>query len=75
MENGEGAAPNGGVHVTKQEHENLRAYVTRRFDEQEKQLKHIADMGRMSATALELLLQERGLDMPQSPGEDDAEPT
>lgn len=67
----EGVGPNGGVHVTKAEHENLRQYVERRFDEQAEQLKFIVEQSKLTGLAMELLLKSRGLDG----DDDDAEPT
>lgn len=56
-----------GMHPTRAEHEDLRDEMRREFKEVKDALKFLGDQARMTGQALELLLAERGLDLP---GED-----
>jgi hypothetical protein len=57
------ASASNGSHATKAEHESLRAYVERRFNEQAEQLNFIAQQARLTGQAVELLLRAQGLDL------------
>lgn len=56
------AAEANGEHATKVEHETLRKYVERRFDEQDRQLDFIAEQVKLIGQAMEALLKASGVD-------------
>jgi hypothetical protein len=56
--------PNGKApHASKAEHDDLREYVERRFNEQAELLNFIAVQARLTGQAVELLLKAQGLDL------------
>ena len=63
----------GNGHATRAEHESLRTVVEAMREEQLRQretLKFIEQQARFTGQALELLLAERGLDLPEEPQDD-----
>ena len=46
-------------------HDNLRTYVKARFDELDDKVDYLVEHMKMTGQALELLLKERGLELPE----------